>query len=47
VDAVLAGLFDIRAELLSIRALHEREEQRRAELAELGFFSRLIRRLAA
>ena len=29
------------------RELREREERRRAELAELGFFARLKRRLAA
>ena len=51
--------FDERTDLLGerlayLRARHyeeqvprEREERRRAELAELGFFSRLRRRLAA
>ena len=36
-----------RARRAEERELREREEQRRVELAELGFFSRLIRRLAA
>jgi hypothetical protein len=36
-----------RAKSAEERALREREERRRAELAELGFFSRLRRRLAA
>lgn len=36
-----------RARRFEEQELFERQEQRRAELAELGFFSRLIRRLAA
>lgn len=36
-----------RAKNAEEQALREREERRRAELAELGFFSRLLRRLAA
>ena len=37
----------LRTRRFEEQELREREEQRRAELAELGFFSRLIRRLAA
>ena len=37
----------LRARRFEEQMLRERAEQRRAELAELGFFSRLIRRLAA
>ena len=36
-----------RARRFEEQELLERQERRRAELAELGFFSRLIRRLAA
>jgi len=37
----------LRSRRFEEQVLRERDEQRRAELAELGFFSRLIRRLAA
>ena len=37
----------LRAQRFEEQELREREEQRRAELAELGFFGRLRRRLAA
>ena len=37
----------LRARRFEEQELREREEQRRAELAELGFFGRLRRRLAA
>jgi hypothetical protein len=37
----------LRARRFEEQVRREREERRRAELAEFGFFSRLIRRLAA
>ena len=37
----------LRSRRFEEQVLRERDEQRRAELAELGYFSRLIRRMAA